>query len=400
MNQFSERNVSQGQKPAGEVKVDPSVKPLAENSGLESKALKLNLSVSLGQKKSEPVKETIQLKTKTAPTADPIQAASAGLDNDVINTVTHLVKAATVHPLASSRENRALRNQQENLDSNKEQKKQAVTQATKIQQTIEQEKIQQKTAGQHANAKEGAELAGRAAGKETVVSNGSDRIIDLNKNTSNLAQSKDNSLVDPAAKQIEDFKRDHSRSNSGKQAAESGLAQRNSSIEGERESLTTDLIRNRTQEKIQEKLVEQLSDKAVTVERVLRRDSLSSPEQIAKGGLLGSEAPKTELLSKIVVLTAAETVLGERKTHHRRFYQELGVSGVSFFQTEFQEKEEDEFSESWVTRRQKRRLAKKSLSSKQATQKKKKLTPLERRKLSMREDKARRMRKRSRKLNR
>lgn len=401
MTQFTDKN-QQLNKPAG---MQPShSSPKAESSSLSAQSSKLNLSVKIPPKSNaSPKLEAVQMKSNPQAGAEPGQVTDA----DVINTVTHLVKAATVHPLGSSSANRELRNQKANLDSNKEARTKASDQAAKNQQIIEQDKIQQKNTIERTNTREGP----AQAGKEAKVDVKTDRVIkhQIAKGDSTT----EHKTVESAQKEVQRFKEEHARSQSANNANASGLASRNTSIEGEKETLTKDLGRERASEKkpavkSAEKLAEELKVEILKAEvrEMLTKVSVETRPAERTAEELKVEVFRTETKDSIVKVNAEIRQSDNRVVEVQRQVAQATTLAAQTTSEQAIQEAEDELFESWVSRderrsvgRKKKRTAKQQLA-REAKRALRKMTPLERRKAKMKRERSRKMRKRSRRRNR
>lgn len=374
MTQFTEKN-QQSSKPANLQPADALLK--SENTSLSAQASKLNLSVKVPPKsKVSPKLDTVQMKSNPQGGAEPGQVTDA----DVINTVTHLVKAATVHPLGSSSANRELRNQRANLDSNKEARTKASDLATKNQQVIEQDKIQQKNTIERTNAREGP----AAAGKEAKVDVKTDRVIKHQIAKKDLAN--DEKIVEAVPKEVQKFKEEHARSQSAGSANASALASRNTSTEGEKETLTKDLSRERTSEK-----------------RPTEKPAEKSTERLVEE--LKVEVLKSEVRDLLAKVSADSRQADNRVLEVQKQVAQAATIASQVSAEKVAQESEDEIFDSWISRDEKRSISrrKKRTAKQELTRETKralrKMTPLERRKAKMKRDRTRKIRKNSRRRN-
>ncbi len=371
MSEFSNKNLQQNlpQTPAASLGTTP----------ISPNALKLSLTVALPPVK-ENSKQSVQIKTKQPSGADPEQIANANVDAEFINTVTHLVKAATVHPLGSRRENRELHQIRNSLDQAKEAKAKAVDQATKNQTLQEQEKTQQRSAGEKAKNRDGAAKNDRTAigGERGERRDGLDRDSASRESRDQPPQFRDRQIAD---RQTElELAKDAALQRA---TQSTGLAERNSSREGIKESLTNDLIRDRASD----------NDRKSAAEKTSLSDSLR--EQRVEGQKVDAqrfeqsklyEPLNARVVESLMATDVARGMLEQQRLREElRLYQETNV-GASENGVEV---EEDELTESWAKRGKKIRK-----TDKQKKRDKRKLTPLERRKKLLRKDKLKTMRSR------
>jgi hypothetical protein len=387
LSQIADRNQSQ---PTQAKPATPAAHTApSQDHSLSTKVSKLNLSVQLPKK----ISDTVQLKS------DPQAAAEPGkmTDADVLNVATHIVKAATVHPLASRTANRELKKERNNLEQNKEVRKQAADLSAKGQQVADQDRIQQKAAGEQMNNKDGAKQADRGSKPVPVAAKGKeDRVIDQKNSVKETASV--NKPLDEAIKQVQQFKQEHARSQSANTANASGLAQRNSSKEGERETLTADLTRQRAAQ-----------TNAENKERIeeARKESTETRASDVKA----AAEPKIETRPdfKVTDIKAADAKVIETKISEARVIeiqqqiaQAAAVTAATRTEVPAVHAEEDDGYDAWESRyeRKKKSISKKKQLATQEKRAQKKLTPLERRKQLMKRERARKMRKRSRRKNR
>lgn len=238
MQQFDSKVTSKSARPANDNAAKES-----QSDPLSSRFGKLNLNAPSSTQAVESAKDPVLL-GKEADAAKDIKKAGekptsqVAVDHEVIDTVTHTIRALVTHPVgAKPHENTSLLQDRIRIDATKEQRKAAGEKAERIQQGLEAEDRQKQKPPVSLTVVQGAEHTGREI-RSDVIPN-----VEKNSAIQGIRDLVRESVPNLSYLEAEKTRIRLEQENNVKPAERTALTERNASREGESATFTRDLVR-------------------------------------------------------------------------------------------------------------------------------------------------------------